>query len=844
MNDKQLERLKEALLILERLPAEQRASWIESRLRDDPQIKSEVHRLLASDELAANALAPLLQAPPAFLVNASMPTSIGPFAIEGIIGQGSAGIVYRGVQTAPIARRVAIKVLRSGLAARQLLSRFESERHALAKMEHRNIARLIDAGAAESGQAFIAIELIDGPPITEYARLHQFSPRQRIELFTQICRGVQHAHARGVLHRDLKPSNILVAEEDASPVPKVIDFGLAKLLESDPASPGQTEIGQVLGTLSYMSPEQADPSRPIADVRSDVYSLGVLLYELLTDTLPLPTARFEGLSIHQIHDLLQRHRATPPSRLPRGSSLTASPSRASVLTSELDCLVLKALEPDPEHRYASVADLLADLDRYLTGRAILARPPKFTYLARKFVERNKLPVVACTLVLFALIAGLLLATFGLRQAIIDREQAQRALSESEQVSAYLRDLFMQAHPTRLGPKASLETLLDTAAKEFLRKPPESLLVRAEVAAAIAEPLYIVGDYATVEKLLTPQLDPLADVKDKRAQELLTRAYMRLGYVSSRQSQIELAEQRLRKAADLARQTGSPTLEYQTQGALAQTYSAAGEFDKAIEMLEGMLRSEVAQQDPLLRASALSNLGSALGRKGDYIKGLPFSKEGYEIRLKLTPKDPSTLNMGWQLGISYMENSMVNDAVEIFEKNYTLAKDALGESHPDVVAGVVMIGFAKARRGDGPGVLPAMLQAIEQQRASNLPLAQLAQNRAYYAGALLYTQQRDAAVAEANSIVAELEAQFAACDVRITRILLQLGTIFSSAGAPSDSLGILQKAFDCTQKDASSGPLGPRVAYALRWSFQRLNDQASSQKWLETARALEARSSKP
>jgi serine/threonine protein kinase len=846
MNDKQRERLKEALLILERMPVDQRDSWIASRLQDDATIQAEVRSLLtdhvAPSSQAHDQLTPLLQPPPALLVAPSLPEKIGPFQIHGVIGQGSAGIVYRGVQTEPVTRHVAVKVLRSGLAAHQLLSRFEGERHALAKMEHRNIARLIDAGTAKDGQAFIAIELVDGPPITEYVKLHQFSLRKRIELFAQVCRGVQHAHARGVLHRDLKPSNILVAEEDSAPVPKVIDFGLAKLLESDPASPGQTQIGQVLGTLSYMSPEQADPARPIADVRSDVFSLGVLLYELLTDALPLPPARFDGLSIHQIHDLLIRHRALPPSRAPRGSSFSKTPSRAGILSSELDCLVLKAIEPDPEHRYASVADLLSDLDRFLSGHAILARPPKLTYLTRKFIERNKLPVIATSLVFVALLAGLLLATMGFRRAVEERTQAQRSLEESQQVSAYLRDLFMQAHPTRLGPKATLETLLKTASADFLKAPPQSLIVRAEVADSIAGPLYETSDYIGVEALLAPLIEPLEQSAEPRAREILVKLLIRLGYVSSRLGNTLLAEERITRATEVARQTNSPELEFRAQGALAQTKVALGKYDAAIELLHQMIDSEVGKTNQLLRASTLSNLGSAYGRKGDFATGLPFSKQGYDIRVRLAPKDPATLNVGWQLGISHMESSQLNEAVEIFERNYAIAKDAIGENHPDVVAGIVMIGFAKARRGDGPHVIPSMRDAVQRQRANNLPAGQLAQSRAYIAGALLWSGQLPEALAEARDTITELRTQVGSCDLHVVRVLLQIGTIFSAGKAPRESFEFLQDAFDCSQKNPGSKAMGPRIARAMQSSYIRLDDKPNAEKWKAIAIQLEAPSS--
>lgn len=851
--DTRRERLKESLLILEGLSPAQRRAWIAERLADDPELAREATRLLEIDADADNRLTPLVEPPESFAVAGMMPRQIGPFVVDGLIAQGGMGSVYRAHQVVPVKRRAAVKVLRAEFSSKQLLDRFEDERQAIAKMEHRNVARLLDAGIDADGRSYIAMELVDGPPITEYAVLHNLSLRQRLELFVQVCRGVQHAHNRGILHRDIKPSNILVTDEDAQPVPKVIDFGVAKLFSRD-GTPngtraGHTLAGQLIGTLGYMSPEQTDQLRPDADVRSDTYSLGVVLYELLTGTLPVPTEALSTLSVGDVRAALANHPRIPPSRLKDAAS--ASRRARGGVPAELDCLILKASHPDPAQRYASPSDLAADIERFLSGRPITASPPSTWYLTRKFVQRHRLPVLSATLVLLAILAGLTAAGVGFRRALLDRRAAElalvaaeeqraradQALARAEEVSAYLRELLMRAHPAKLGPKATFEQLLRTAATDFLSQPPANVLVRAEVASAIGEPLYLVGDYETVEKLLAPQVDTLAGEDLPRARELRASIMLRLGYVASRRSRPAEAETRFTQAAELAKATTSPQLIFQTTGAVAQTLTAAGKYDDALAMLHAMLDSEIGKRDEMLRASVLSNLGSTYGRKGAFATGLPYSREGYEIRSRLAPRDPNTHNMGWQLGISYMESRQMEDAVRVLEQTYAAAAEASGSDHADVVAGSILLNYARARRGDGPGVIAPMRTAIGRQKTLGIPLRQMAQSRIYLAGAMMYAGQRAEAIAEADATFAELTAAATPCDRSVVAVLLQAGSMFSLADAARESLPYLERAFACSQREPDVAPLAPRIAGAIAWSYKRLNDQPNADKWFQTERDL-------
>lgn len=847
--DSRQERLKESLLILEGLSPAQRRAWIAERLGDDPDLAREATRLMEVEVREDGPLTPLVPPPEAFAVTGVLPKTIGPFVVEGLIAQGGMGNVYRAHQEVPVRRRAAVKVLRSEFSSQQLMARFEDEQQAIAKMEHRNVARLLDAGRDADARAYIAMELVDGPPITEYATLHGLSLRTRLEIFVQVCRGVQHAHNRGILHRDLKPSNILVADEDAQPVPKVIDFGVAKLFSSDATRSGQTLAGQLLGTLGYMSPEQTDQLHPDADVRSDVYSLGVVLYELLTGALPVPTEVLAAASVGNVRTVISTHPRILPSRVT--DPTTAHRRVPGGVPAELDCLILKAAHPDMAQRYGSPSDLAADIERYLSGRAILARPPSLVYQTKKFVRRHTLPVVAGGIVAVALIAGLSVAGAGFRQALIDRRiaeeslrqmqeekaRADAALARAEEVSKYLRDLLMRAHPSQLGPKATFEQILRRAASDFFEQEPTNVLVRAEVASALAEPLYLTGDYELVERLLLPQIESLAGQDVARARELRASIMMRLGYVASRMSRAAEAEERFTRAAEFAEASGTPTLVYQASGALAQTYSVNGKYQQAIDMLHVMLDSEVAKGNEMLRATTLSNLGVSYGRMGLAAKGLPFAREGYEIRARLAPLDPNTHNAGWQLGISYMENSDLDEAVGIMERNYASSVEASGVDHPDAVAGLVLMHYARARRGDGISVIPPMRDAIEAQKRIGIPQQQIAQSRMYLSGALAYVGERAQAVQEADAAIAEIAAANGPCARQVVTLMLQVGTMFSGAGAQPESLVYLERAFACAKENPEAAPFAKRIAGSIVWSYRRMGDEDNAKRWREIVDGL-------
>ncbi|MCH8006506.1 MAG: serine/threonine protein kinase, partial [Planctomycetes bacterium] len=355
-------------------------------------------------------------------------TKIGPYRIVTLIGEGGFGAVYEAQQERPVRRRVALKIIKLGMDTKQVIARFEAERQALAMMDHPHIARVFEAGATDTGRPYFVMELVEGVAITEFCDQAHLSPRQRLELFTLVCEAVQHAHQKGIIHRDLKPSNVLVTRHNGEPVPKVIDFGIAKATRQRLTEKTLvTETGQLIGTPAYMSPEQAQMGETDIDTRSDIYSLGALMYELLTGTTPFEKRTFQRLSYPEIQRIIREK--DPPTPSTRVSALgeelvevakerNLEPgSLPRLLRGDLDWIVMRALEKDRARRYATASELAADIGRYLRHEPVLASPPSVPYRLRKFVRRHRIAVLSVAVVVLVLATGVTGTVWGLVRAL-------------------------------------------------------------------------------------------------------------------------------------------------------------------------------------------------------------------------------------------------------------------------------------------------------------------------------------------------------------------------------------------------------------------------------------------
>jgi len=381
-------------------------------------------------------------------VDTQVGTKIGPYKLLERIGEGGCGVVYMAEQEKPVRRRVALKIIKLGMDTKSVIARFEAERQALAMMDHPNIARVLDAGATETGRPYFVMELVRGFKITEYCDANKIDTDGRLHLFTQVCQAIQHAHQKGIIHRDIKPSNILVTLHDGTPVPKVIDFGIAKATEVQLTEKTLfTAYAQIIGTPAYMSPEQAEMSGLDIDTRADIYSLGVLLYELLTGRTPFDAKQLLQAGFDEMRRTLREREPQKPSTILttlQNDELTATaqhrhaepPKLISQLKGDLDWIVMKALEKDRKRRYETSNALAMDIQRYLNNEPIVARPPSRTYRLQKLVRRNKVVFASGLAIALALLCGLTTSTW---LFFLERQARKRAV-EAERTQAELREV--------------------------------------------------------------------------------------------------------------------------------------------------------------------------------------------------------------------------------------------------------------------------------------------------------------------------------------------------------------------------------------------------------------------
>ena len=474
----------------------EREAYLDGACGDDGELRERVELLLAAHDDSAG----FLDSPAVSRTQAGPGSLIGPYKLLQEIGEGGMGVVYMAEQETPVRRKVALKVIKLGMDTKQVIARFEAERQALALMDHGNIARVFDAGATEAGRPYFVMELVRGVPIDKYCDTHKLGMTERLGLFVEVCQAVQHAHQKGIIHRDLKPTNVMVTSHDGKPVPKIIDFGVAKATNQRLTEQTLfTEYHQIIGTPEYMSPEQADMAGLDVDTRSDIYSLGVLLYQLLTGTTPVDPGELRDAGYGEMSRMIREEEAPVPST--RVSTLGVAGEKIAVrrssdrktlsrrLSGDLDWIVMKSIEKDRTRRYDTASSFAEDVQRFLEDRPVDAGPPGSWYRVRKFAHRNSRTVVASALFVLLLALGL----FGTGAGFL---RARAEAGRSDRINASLQDVLAVTGATDPGVLGDAERAREEVRELF----GEGHGTYAAVLDTIGQRLFDRGDFERAAKL--------------------------------------------------------------------------------------------------------------------------------------------------------------------------------------------------------------------------------------------------------------------------------------------------------------------------------------------------------
>jgi serine/threonine protein kinase len=628
--------------------------------------------------------------------------NVGAYRLIRELGAGGMGQVWLAEQTEPVRRLIALKLIRTGIYDSEVVKRFQAERQSLAIMDHPAIAKVFDAGTTPAGQPYFAMEYVDGLAITDYCDQEKLGIRERLTIFLQVCEGVQHAHQKAIIHRDLKPSNILVVDIDGKPRPRIIDFGLAKAIT--PSEPGQTlvtHLGAFLGTPGYMSPEQADPEIHDIDTRADVYSLGVLLYELLTGFLPFDSTNWKKQKLDEILRQLRESDPRRPSSKVSANRETAS-TRAAVrgvdsrqlaklLRGDLDWIVLKALEKDRERRYGTAFELAADIDRYLGNRPVLARPVSTTYRFRKYIRRNRASVAVVAGIFMLLIAFAVSQTIQLRRITRERDRADR-------ITDFMTNMFEVSDPSEArGNSVTAREILDRSSKEIdtsLAQDPQAQAQMMEVMGEVYESL---GLYGRADDLLTRAVETRRRVLGADHPDTLKSMAELAATLHEEGRQVE-AEKLERETFALRRKVLGPrdkaTLASMVN--LASTLSSEGHFSDAEIMQREALfllrQTRGPENEDTL--TCMSNLANTLSSEHKYAAADPLRRESLEIRTKVFgPDAPDTLISMANLADTLFLEGRYAEAETLGRQTLDIDRRVLGPEHPITL--VVMHNLASA-----------------------------------------------------------------------------------------------------------------------------------------------------
>ena len=625
---------------------------------------------------------------------------IGPYKILQKIAEGGMGAVYMAEQSEPIKRRVALKLIKAGRDTEQIIARFDAERQALAMMDHANIARIFDAGTTDDGSPYFVMELVNGVPLTEYCDRNKLSIRERLELFVPVCKAVQHAHTKGIIHRDLKPSNVLVALYDGVPVPKVIDFGLAKATEHQLSLTDKTmftEFGQVVGTLQYMSPEQAEMNQLDIDTRTDVYSLGVMLYELLTGSTPLDDQTMKEQALLKVLELIRETEPPRPSTRLSDSGDAISgvsdqrridPSRLQkILKGELDWIVMKSLEKDRTRRYETPNAFAQDISNFLNEEAVSARPPSNSYKLQKFIRKNRGLVASVLLTIGLLTFGLIGTSYFMYRALSAEELSNQRLNETE-----------------------IARKEEQAARELAnQRLNETEIARKDEQAA--------RELATEEA----KKSKTSETRSSKLFDIVTSAFYSVSPDAGANDDMSAKQVLINAQKGLSDSGLDGQGKTELLSVLTRAFYSLGEYELAIETAteEVALNTELHGEKASETLTGMNNLATIYGSVGREAEAIKIHEKTLRIREEGWGKfDASTLAVRNNLATALYGLGDYKGAAELFEVNHKAIADVHGETHVNTLATASNLGAMYNALGETEKAMRLYKQSAEASEAAN------------------------------------------------------------------------------------------------------------------------------